>query len=438
VHTGAKATTTKEWQAWCRQVPLQVQSLIDALVSPPSHLNDERRHAQHHPEIKFVPRAAQYIATDSLVFSVIFLGRYLAGLPPAEQAHMLLPQQMLLLFATCMVLADKFSNDDAYDDLLPAVGIVTGIQPKVLRKKEVEILGSLLNTSSMFVAEAEFESFVYLLEEDPWARLKKEGSLSLLLKTARDHLGVEDLQMQLFSANGPTRTPGFNRSLKAFSNYVRTNRPRPHLPFAVGGAARRASVAATGGQGDAPGNGGSRPAGLFGRANSGGGAADLRRPPAGNDKPQARCPSLPVSISAAISKGAISAPASPTAGGGIRRFDIFGLLGRSRNASKKGSPVGAPRNASAGSPAPGSASGPARGGSLYRYRSGRLEAAEEQRGASSLPGSFSRRASASGGSQYAETTRITVNAAKSKSVTPPPSRGEEPLAEISEEVPERA
>jgi hypothetical protein len=157
LHMEAGATaTTKEWQVWCRQVPLQVQSLIDALVSPPSYLNDERRDARHHPEIKFVPRAAQYIATDSLVFSVIFLGRYLAGLPPAEQAQQLLPQQMLLLFATCMVLADKFSNDDAYDDLLPAVGIVTGIQPKVLRKKEVEILGSLLNTSSMFVAEVCF------------------------------------------------------------------------------------------------------------------------------------------------------------------------------------------------------------------------------------------------------------------------------------------
>lgn len=211
-----------EFKEWIRKVPHQLQELVDVLARPQSGSSGSRNQIQG----QFVPRAAQYIATDSLIHGVVYFARYLASKSTHEQAELLQPQALMLTFATSMVLADKFANDDAYDDLLPAVGIVTGIQPKTLRRKEVELLGFLINTSGMFVSESEFESIVYLLEESPWRRLKRDGTLSLLCKTAREHTGVADLHEQLFTANVRVKNTGLTKSLKVFSDYVRTNRPR--------------------------------------------------------------------------------------------------------------------------------------------------------------------------------------------------------------------
>jgi hypothetical protein len=130
-----------------------------------------------------------------------------------------------------MVLADKFTNDDAYDDLLPAVGLVVGIQSMQLRTREVELLGTLTNQSSLFVAMPEFEALVYLLEEAPWAQLGKDGSLELLTRTVHEHLNVEEVHRTLFSGAAQPRPPLVLGTVRAFANYLRSVRartPRTH------------------------------------------------------------------------------------------------------------------------------------------------------------------------------------------------------------------
>lgn len=432
----AKASS-KHFKEWIRKVPHQVQSLIDALVTPAS-AGSPNVHGRHMPsDMQFVPRAAQYIATDSLIHSVIYLGRYLAIVPPEDHAQMLLPQRLLLTFSTCMVLADKFSNDDAYDDLLPAIGIVTGIQPKVLRKKEVALLGTLMNTSGLFVAEEEFESFVYLLEENPWSRLKREGSLSLLMRTAREHLDVEALHLQLFSAHVRTRAPALTQSLKAFSEYVRTNRPRPRLPSFVGGVARgrSSSVAGTGtvrerDEGVVGGaDGQSKSFRLFERARSqprvteqpaAGAAGSASRP---RDSAQVERSSTAGSASGAsdrrplpsisssfksMGKGAASAPASPTASNGRRRFDIFGILSR---VSKAPSP-GLARRATANEPS-------SRSGSFSFSRGRNLNAAV----GAHVPGTAGSEAGSSAASALPADGSFSVKASTTSGDPPDPPRG---------------
>lgn len=242
---GARAPST-HMEAWIRKVPAQVQALLDALVRPPSASSPLAR-SRHLPgDVQLLSRAAQYVATVSLIHSAIYLGRYLASLPEAEQAALLLPRPLMLLFAACMALADKFANDNSYDDLLPAIGIATGIQPKVLRKKEVQLLAFLMNSGGLFVGEAEFEAFVFLLEQRPWGRLPRGGALQLLTSTAREHFDVAALRQQLFS-EGRGRAGALPSSLAAFALYLRTHRPRPRLPL----FARSRAASLTGAEGGA-------------------------------------------------------------------------------------------------------------------------------------------------------------------------------------------
>jgi len=371
LHLHDAGAPTKHFKEWLRRVPHQAQDLINTLVmgAVSGSPRISNRSGTSMQDMQFVPRAAQYISADSLIQSVVYMSRYFASLKDAELNHQCQAAPLMQLFATCMVLADKFSNDDAYDDLLPAIGIVTGIQPKVLRQREVEMLSFLMNTSSMFVSETEFEAVVYLLEESPWKRLKREGSLDLLKRTAREHASIEALHQHLFTANVRTRSgPGITAHLRAFSQYLRTARPKPpRLSFLDPGTERFAgsfrgrSLSVAGGPTSAaPGSDAkNRPAQSAASASfKGYGRPAFSRSsttefPAG-ERRRSMLPSIggssfvkgrqsngnDTSVSSSFNSKRDASSSAPSSPSNRRRFDLFQFIGRgSKNTSKGASPL---------------------------------------------------------------------------------------------------
>lgn len=215
-------------QMLAARIPSEVQELLNVLLTSSYGPSSPLGRLAMPSGPGYVSKLAQYVAPDSLICSLVYMGRYLGHISHEDRLALLQPYPLTLLFSTAVVLADKFVNDSCYDDVLPAISLLTGTRPSTMRKKEVELLGFLLNNSSMFVEEREFENVVYLLDERPWRRLRQEGSLALLLQATSTSASAADLVTQLFTtASGrPPRTGGLFAPLRTLSSFIRSSRAR--------------------------------------------------------------------------------------------------------------------------------------------------------------------------------------------------------------------
>ena len=103
-----------------------------------------------------VTKMSQYVGVDSLIIGLVYLVRFLQHEQKRQAQRPEEPpataEDVYLWYVTAVVLADKFTNDDSYDDILPAMGIVSELPTTQMRQEESRILACLLQARAILRA----------------------------------------------------------------------------------------------------------------------------------------------------------------------------------------------------------------------------------------------------------------------------------------------
>jgi len=164
-----------------------------------------------------VTKMSQYVGVDSLIIGLVYLVRFLQHEQKRQAQRPEEPpataEDVYLWYVTAVVLADKFTNDDSYDDILPAMGIVSELPTTQMRQEESRILACLLQArailraslgailrrprapsaplsdssdppppqhATMFVSPAEFHETILAVQHHPFHRMERAAALDAL------------------------------------------------------------------------------------------------------------------------------------------------------------------------------------------------------------------------------------------------------------------
>merc|ERR1719272_2277072 len=126
-----------------------------------------------------VGRMAQYLNAQALIIGIVYLARFLGVMLKSDSGSVpnMTAEQILIWYVTAAVLADKFTNDDTYDDILPAMGVVSQLKVESLRIEESQMLASILCHATMFVTPTEFHNLLTAVQQRSWARMDRPAVL---------------------------------------------------------------------------------------------------------------------------------------------------------------------------------------------------------------------------------------------------------------------
>ena len=76
--------------------------------------------------------------------------------------------------------ARRDEQDDTYDDILPAMGVVSELKADSLRIEESQMLAALLCHATMFVTPAEFHQCLTAVQQRTWTRMDRVAVLAAM------------------------------------------------------------------------------------------------------------------------------------------------------------------------------------------------------------------------------------------------------------------
>ena len=76
--------------------------------------------------------------------------------------------------------ARRGEQDDTYDDILPAMGVVSELKADSLRIEESQMLAALLCHATMFVTPAEFHQCLTAVQQRTWTRMDRVAVLAAM------------------------------------------------------------------------------------------------------------------------------------------------------------------------------------------------------------------------------------------------------------------
>ena len=123
------------------------------------------------------------------------------------------------------------AQDDTYDDILPAMGVVSQLKVESLRIEESQMLASMLCHATMFVTPTEFHNLLTAVQQRSWARMDRPAVLLL----------VKDVLSGEASATQTQPNAATPSTLRKGSSFREQARARPILHAHAPGQARALS-----------------------------------------------------------------------------------------------------------------------------------------------------------------------------------------------------
>jgi hypothetical protein len=130
---------------------------------------------------------AKYLDVQTLIIGLVYLARFLGIVLNGDSSRSaptmltMTADQILIWYVTAAVLADKFTNDGTYDDILPMMGAVSQLKVELLRFEESQMLMSMLCHATMFVTPAEFDNALIAVQRRSWRGERKDRPSVLLV-----------------------------------------------------------------------------------------------------------------------------------------------------------------------------------------------------------------------------------------------------------------